>query len=60
MKKGIYRGNRYYKSSLDIYKGEILTMYRTGHKISEINFWLERKKIHVNWTTVYRFINKYN
>jgi hypothetical protein len=54
--KQIKRKNRFYKSRLDIYTGEILTLYRHGEAISQIQVWLKNRGETVAWSTVSRFI----
>ena len=48
------RKKRYYKSKLDLYKGELLQLHRAGATTAELRRWLQEKRIHVVWTTVDR------
>ncbi len=50
---------RYYKKScLDRYKGELLTLYRSGASRAELRRWLRTQQIKVAWSTVNRWIIK--
>ena len=53
------RKKRYYKSKLDLYKGELLQLHRAGATTAELRRWLQEKRIHVVWTTVDRWVKKY-
>lgn len=46
------------KSVLDVYKGELCSMYKDGARGSELVRWLKSKKITVAHSTVLRYVKK--
>lgn len=52
------RKRTYKKSRLDRYKGEILALYKLQTKPSEIQRWLQDKRIKVVLSTVTRWLKK--
>lgn len=55
----VIRKRRYVISRLDKYKGELLTLYKKGVTIAELQRWLRQRKIKVVYSTVYRWIQKH-
>jgi transposase-like protein len=55
----IIRKKRYYKSRLDLHKGELVKLHNSGLKISELQRWLKEKRIKVSWSTVNRWVKKH-
>jgi hypothetical protein len=49
---------RYKKSRLELYRGELLSLYKNGASKSELQRWLRTKKIKVVWSTVSRWIDQ--
>lgn len=52
------RKKRFSRSRLDKYSGELLTLYRTGASIAELQRWLRSKRICVEHSTVSRWLDK--
>jgi len=55
----VIRKRRYVVSRLDKYKGELLTLYKNGVTIAELQRWLRKRKIKVVYSTVYRWLQKH-
>ncbi len=45
-------------SRLDRFKGELLTLHKKGAIVAELQRWLRKKRIKVEYSTVYRWIKK--
>lgn len=52
----VIRQKRLSKSSLDMYKGELVKMYDQGASVAELKRWLSEKNINVWWSTVNRWL----
>ncbi|MFB2755931.1 hypothetical protein ACE02G_20050 [Shewanella xiamenensis] len=46
------------RSVLDVYKGELCSMYKDGARGTELVRWLKSKKISVAHSTVLRYVKK--
>lgn len=55
----IIRKKRYYTSTLDSYKGELIVLRHRGGSIAELQRFLRSKRIHVAWSTVNRWMQKH-
>jgi hypothetical protein len=52
------RKKRYGKSRLDKYKSQLNVIHNNGATIVELQRWLRRKRIKVEWSTVSRWLTK--
>lgn len=52
------RRRRYYRSRLDRYRAEIVTLRRAGATLAEINAWLRRRRCRVACSTISRYLSK--
>ena len=52
------RQRRFVRSSLERYRGELLTLHQQHHNTAELQRWLRAKKVKVVWSTVRRWLQK--
>ena len=45
-------------SKLDIYKGELLSMYQAGASGAELQRWLRKKRLKCALSTIHRYLKK--
>lgn len=53
------RQPRYSRSRLDKFAGELISLHAEGATIAELQRWLRKRRISVQYTTVYRWITKH-
>lgn len=52
------RQPRYYRSRLDQFAGELISLHAEGATIAELQRWLRQHRTKVEYSTVYRWITK--
>jgi len=52
------RKKRYSRSSLDKFKGELITKFNSGATGAQLHYWLSTKRVKVNPSTVNRWLIK--
>ncbi len=53
-----FRFYKKHRSRLDRYKGELLTLQRTGATCKDLQVWLREHRIKVHYSTVHRWLSK--